>query len=41
MINRRHTFIAALCALFLSVSIPLPLLATGGNDPVPGIDVII
>lgn len=41
MITRRNTLLAALSALLVSLIAPLPLLASGGNTPVPGIDIIV
>lgn len=41
MITRRNTLLAALSALSISLIAPLPLLAQGGNTPVPGIDIIV
>lgn len=41
MITRRNTLLAGLSALMLSLTTPLPVLATGGDDPISGIDIII
>lgn len=41
MNTRRNTLLAGLSALMLSLTAPLPVLATGGDDPISGIDIII